>query len=224
MPGSLFGDLDLEDDRPRLLPKKRRWSGVDEGESGRASSCDGLRGSEPASPSLLRESCVASDTLEESGEAARPPCTRCASELGRADLGSLSGVPDPGLNPDCSPLTDGTAGLIFSKCSTSIGKSATPIIKLPIVPRRADVAPLIGSQGPSSESYSLGRYLAVLDKILWRLREVTYNLRSLKSSRRWLPRAVAANALNLILVRLTRHTAARVGTTAHLKLSTPSFS
>ena len=41
----------------------------------------------------------------------------------------------------------------------STGISAMPTIKLLRVPRRAEAAPLIGSHGPSSESYSHGRYL-----------------------------------------------------------------
>ena len=39
----------------------------------------------------------------------------------------------------------------------SIGKSATPIIILPIVPSSADAPPEMGSHGPSSVSYSRGR-------------------------------------------------------------------
>jgi len=41
----------------------------------------------------------------------------------------------------------------------SIGKSATPMVKLAIVPINAEAPPDIGSQGPSSVSYSFGRYL-----------------------------------------------------------------
>jgi len=39
----------------------------------------------------------------------------------------------------------------------SIGKSATPMERLAMVPRRADAPPEIGSHGPSSVSYSRGR-------------------------------------------------------------------
>lgn len=41
----------------------------------------------------------------------------------------------------------------------SIGKSATPMVKLANVPIKAEAPPDIGSQGPSSVSYSFGRYL-----------------------------------------------------------------
>lgn len=47
----------------------------------------------------------------------------------------------------------------FNAFRISTGKSATPIIRLLIVPINADAPPVIGSQGPSSASYSRGRYL-----------------------------------------------------------------
>jgi len=42
----------------------------------------------------------------------------------------------------------------------SRGKSATPIVKLAIVPNSAEAPPEMGSQGPSSVSYSRERYLS----------------------------------------------------------------
>lgn len=50
-------------------------------------------------------------------------------------------------------------GLMCSARSISVGRSATPIIMLPTVPMIAEVAPVMGSHGPSSASYSRGRYL-----------------------------------------------------------------
>ena len=50
-------------------------------------------------------------------------------------------------------------GLDLRALTISTGKSANPIMRLPMVPRSAEAPPEIGSQGPSSESYSLGRYL-----------------------------------------------------------------
>lgn len=51
--------------------------------------------------------------------------------------------------------------LMCSALSISMGRSATPIIMLPTVPMIAEVAPVMGSQGPSSVSYSRGRYLVL---------------------------------------------------------------
>jgi len=48
----------------------------------------------------------------------------------------------------------------------SMGKSATPMVKLAIVPISAEAPPDIGSQGPSSVSYSIGRYLITLAGLL----------------------------------------------------------
>lgn len=47
--------------------------------------------------------------------------------------------------------------LPFAALKISIGKSATPIVMLLIVPSKAEAPPEIGSQGPSSVSYSFGR-------------------------------------------------------------------
>ena len=44
-----------------------------------------------------------------------------------------------------------------STLTTSMGRSATPIIILLMVPTSADAPPEIGSQGPSSLSYSFER-------------------------------------------------------------------
>lgn len=52
-----------------------------------------------------------------------------------------------------------SSGLDLKALNTSTGKSATPIVKLAIVPRSAEAPPEIGSQGPSSVSYSRARYL-----------------------------------------------------------------
>lgn len=49
--------------------------------------------------------------------------------------------------------------LAFSAFRISTGKSTAPIMRLPMVPSNADAPPEIGSQGPSSISYSRGRYL-----------------------------------------------------------------
>src|SRR5947209_4992009 len=45
----------------------------------------------------------------------------------------------------------------LSARTISTGKSAMPIVKLPIVPSNAAAPPEIGSHGPSSVSYSRGR-------------------------------------------------------------------
>lgn len=45
----------------------------------------------------------------------------------------------------------------FMVLKISIGKSATPIVRLATVPNNADAPPEMGSQGPSSVSYSRGR-------------------------------------------------------------------
>ena len=50
-------------------------------------------------------------------------------------------------------------GFVLRARNISTGKSANPIMRLPIVPRSAEAPPDIGSHGPSSESYSRGRYL-----------------------------------------------------------------
>ena len=55
-----------------------------------------------------------------------------------------------------------SARLVFvflTALKISIGKSATPMPRLAMVPSRADAPPEMGSQGPSSVSYSRGRYL-----------------------------------------------------------------
>jgi hypothetical protein len=58
-----------------------------------------------------------------------------------------------------SSLSFSSFFLSRTSLTISTGKSATPIIRLPMVPSRADAPPEMGSQGPSSTSYSLGRYL-----------------------------------------------------------------
>lgn len=50
-----------------------------------------------------------------------------------------------------------SAGLTFIALKISTGKSAHPIMRLPKVPSIADAPPDMGSQGPSSVSYSRGR-------------------------------------------------------------------
>lgn len=57
------------------------------------------------------------------------------------------------------PLPFLLSGCIFKSLRVSIGKSATPIIICVAVPIRAVAPPEIGSQGPSSVSYSRGRHL-----------------------------------------------------------------
>lgn len=90
-------------------------------------------------------------------------------------------LPDDGLSCDCDfeaksfggdglpAAGEGTSsssraavfdvGLGLKALSNSTGKSATPIDRLAIVPKSAEAPPEIGSQGPSSVSYSRGRYL-----------------------------------------------------------------
>src|SRR5437016_6929344 len=53
---------------------------------------------------------------------------------------------------------------------------------------------------------------------------VTYNFRSLKLTSPSFPKTVAAKALSLMLVRLTRQTAVRLGESAHRKMSKSSLS
>jgi len=49
--------------------------------------------------------------------------------------------------------------LTFKARMIPVGIAAAPIIRLAKVPRRAEAPPEIGSHGPSSRSYSFGRYL-----------------------------------------------------------------
>lgn len=76
-----------------------------------------------------------------------------------------TGVSSPELGLSVDFALDGlivSARLVFvflTALKISIGKSATPMPRLAIVPSKADAPPEIGSQGPSSVSYSLGRYL-----------------------------------------------------------------
>lgn len=51
------------------------------------------------------------------------------------------------------------SGWMFNALSVELGMSAMPIAMLPIVPTSAAAPPEIGSIGPSSRSYSQGRYL-----------------------------------------------------------------
>lgn len=64
--------------------------------------------------------------------------------------------------PSGSTLFSDADGLILRALNISTGKSANPIIRLPRVPRSAEAPPDMGSHGPSSESYSRGRYLALV--------------------------------------------------------------
>lgn len=74
-------------------------------------------------------------------------------------------APVPSDILDCDVVCEPVSGFWFSEglmrraFNNSIGKSATPIIILPMVPMIADAPPVIGSHGPSSVSYSRGRYL-----------------------------------------------------------------
>lgn len=49
--------------------------------------------------------------------------------------------------------------LTFKARIIPVGIDAAPITRLAKVPRRAEAPPEIGSHGPSSRSYSFGRYL-----------------------------------------------------------------
>jgi hypothetical protein len=65
------------------------------------------------------------------------------------------------LESDCgvSLALGFSVGLDRTALKTSTGKSAKPIARLLMVPISAEAPPEIGSHGPSSESYSTGRYL-----------------------------------------------------------------
>lgn len=104
-------------------------------------------------------------------------------------------------------------GLIFIAFKISTGKSAKPIMRLPNVPSSADAPPEIGSQGPSSASYSRGRYLVSSAYENEDADMYSYNFKLLESSMPSLAKTVAAKALSLMVVRLTRQTAARLGAT-----------
>lgn len=62
----------------------------------------------------------------------------------------LSGVDDTGP-------ADNSFTLPRNALNISTGKSATPIVRLARVPKRAEAPPEMGSHGPSSVSYSRGR-------------------------------------------------------------------
>lgn len=70
-------------------------------------------------------------------------------------------VLDLETNGEVSPSLGLSAGLDLMALKISTGKSAKPIVRLPMVPSNAEAPPEIGSQGPSSESYSMGRYLII---------------------------------------------------------------
>lgn len=55
--------------------------------------------------------------------------------------------------------SDALADFTFKARRIPLGIAATPITRLPKVPIRAEAPPDMGSHGPSSRSYSLGRYL-----------------------------------------------------------------
>jgi hypothetical protein len=80
------------------------------------------------------------------------------------------------------PLPLFTSGCMLSSLRVSIGKSATPIIICVAVPTIAVAPPVMGSHGPSSVSYSRGRYLSKLAYSSVVLFRMAYNLRSLKLS------------------------------------------
>lgn len=107
------------------------------------------------------------------------PCRECTDAL---SVGSVRSVRDPlaedGPEPEgvSSPelcrsapfvLVELVLGIVSARfmlvfltaLNISMGKSATPMPRLAMVPNNADAPPEIGSQGPSSVSYSRGRYL-----------------------------------------------------------------
>lgn len=81
--------------------------------------------------------------------------------------GEATGVSSPelGLSDDfvlAALIVSARLVFVFlTALKISIGKSATPIPRLAMVPSRADAPPEIGSHGPSSVSYSRGRYLEI---------------------------------------------------------------
>ena len=92
---------------------------------------------------------------------------RCGNELSEKVLVGVRlalGVGDVGVSlAEDAWSFDSASFSFFSVCamrnalSISTGKSATPIIMFPIVPIKAAAAPVNGSQGPSSVSYSRDR-------------------------------------------------------------------
>jgi hypothetical protein len=88
------------------------------------------------------------------------------------------------------PFLDLASGCILSSLRVCMGISATPIITEVAVPIRAPAAPETGSQGPSSGTYSRGRYLHLLvcgkvgacDCLQFHVREVHFALLSQHSS------------------------------------------
>lgn len=89
------------------------------------------------------------------------------------------------------PFLDLASGCMLSSLRVWIGISATPIITEVAVPIIAPAAPETGSQGPSSGTYSRGRYLQVLAHVINRacdclqlhVREVHFALLGQYSSR-----------------------------------------
>lgn len=144
--------------------------------------------------------------------------------LGLGDDGTtdrlLSAVTADAVDPERAE-----SGWILSALSVSIGRSAMPIIMLPRVPIRAPAPPVIGSQGPSSVSYSRGRYLKYVSISLSRV-GLWFRAHSLRSPNDKIFcsfKTQATAALSLMLVRFTRQTAARSGNTEHRILSTSSI-
>lgn len=64
---------------------------------------------------------------------------------------------DPPVDTD--PVLDLLVFLLLKALKNSTGKSATPMLRLAIVPNSAEAPPDIGSHGPPSVSYSRERYL-----------------------------------------------------------------
>ena len=74
-------------------------------------------------------------------------------------------LPSPLLEDTSLPIVGLLeSGWMLSLLRVSAGKSAMPIIIVVMVPIIAEAPPVTGSQGPSSVSYSRGRYLIMLTK------------------------------------------------------------
>lgn len=196
-----FRSADIEQDREVVVPKScfNSWFWIRDDGPGVESFSEG---SAAVNPSLLRSIVVLI--------------------AGPADVRLSSSSCDDGLNRnfDAGIICEGVDSLFATEVASlarrasvpctavdddrglkalinSTGKSATPMVKLVIVPASADAPPDIGSQGPESVSYLRGRYLYSYSSTS-NLFGGSYNLRSEKFKRPSLERTVAASALRRV--------------------------
>lgn len=135
----------------------------------------------------------------------------------------------PGVVAPETPLSGFAASILdpafslpfFLTLNTSLGKSATAIVKAPTSPTIAIKTAEMGSQGCSSVLYSIERYLHTVSGTRNQStpRRLAYSFRSEYFSHPFLTRVVAASALSRTWDLLTRQTATRLGASEHRILS-----